>query len=157
MSLDPGSEDITDIFPHVLAVAAAYGDPTGKYARFMQKNYPGYTGTTYWFYDQPGAFKEAPSSGGGKSGKRKMKRDNDALSFLGNDKNAEVKPTATMDVLDASLGAVAPLPTPTIPWECPSAFATATEVQLDDGVYVTCDELKPFYGYVENDFGVGQN
>jgi len=42
------------------------------------------------------------------------------------------------------------LPTPTISFECPAAFATGTEVQLDDGVYVTCDELKPFYGYVQD-------
>lgn len=42
-----------------------------------------------------------------------------------------------------------PLPTPTIAFECPAAFATGTEVQLDDGVYATCDELKPFYGYVQ--------
>ena len=35
MGLDPKKEQVSDIFPHVAAVAAAYGDPTGKYQAFL--------------------------------------------------------------------------------------------------------------------------
>jgi hypothetical protein len=32
-----------------------------------------------------------------------------------------------------------------IPFECPQVFTAALEVEVDDGVFVTCDELKPLY------------
>ncbi|CAD6888479.1 unnamed protein product [Tilletia controversa] len=35
MTLDAEDEDVTELAPHVSAVAAAYGDPTGKYARWL--------------------------------------------------------------------------------------------------------------------------
>ncbi|KAE8221879.1 hypothetical protein CF319_g4834 [Tilletia indica] len=35
MTLDAEDEDVTELAPHVAAVAAAYGDPTGKYARWL--------------------------------------------------------------------------------------------------------------------------
>ena len=30
-------------------------------------------------------------------------------------------------------------------FECPQVFETAKEVELEDGLFVTCDELKPYY------------
>jgi hypothetical protein len=36
-------------------------------------------------------------------------------------------------------------PTPPIPFECPAVFTLAEEVEIDNGIFVTCDELKPFY------------
>jgi hypothetical protein len=32
-----------------------------------------------------------------------------------------------------------------IPFECPAAFLVTQEVEIDNGIFVTCDELKPFY------------
>ena len=32
-----------------------------------------------------------------------------------------------------------------MPFECPAAFALAEEVEIDNGIFVTCDELEPFY------------
>jgi hypothetical protein len=31
------------------------------------------------------------------------------------------------------------------PFECPEVFAFEQEVEIDNGIFVTCDELKPFY------------
>ena len=62
MSADPKNENVLDIIPHVAAVAAAYGDPKGKYAAFLQKHQPDYAAQTYWYYDQPTAFTRAPGA-----------------------------------------------------------------------------------------------
>ena len=32
-----------------------------------------------------------------------------------------------------------------IPFECPAVFALVEEVEIDNEIFVTCDELKPFY------------
>ena len=32
-----------------------------------------------------------------------------------------------------------------IPFACPAVFDHAQEVELEDGLYVTCEELKPLY------------
>jgi len=149
MGLNPGQESVVDIFPHVEAVATVYGDPTGKYAAFLTKKFSDYASATYYFYDQAQAFNHSPAS---KSKSNKVTLDtaepNELLQEGGRLDVAEVTTTATK--AGEELGdAGEPLPTPTIAFECPAAFATGTDVQLDDGVYVTCDELKPFYGYVQ--------
>jgi hypothetical protein len=36
-------------------------------------------------------------------------------------------------------------PVPPVPFECPAVFAWAEEVEIDNGIFVTCDELKPLY------------
>lgn len=128
MTKGPGKEDITDIFPHIAAIAIAYGDPTGRYTAYLKKNDKRYQEAPYYYYNQAGALTKAPTS--------KNKVAEDPLDGLAHLAETDV-PTPTS----------VPQATPTIPWECPTAFATATEVQLDDGVFVTCDELKHFYGY----------
>lgn len=146
MTKGPGKEDITDIFPHVAAVAVAYGDPTGKYAAYLKKNDKRYQTAPYYYYNQQGALNRAPAS--------KSKEIEDSLKEIQQHLMALEKtdvPTQGTDVptqgTNVPTATSVPQPTPTIPWECPAAFETATEVQLDDGVYVTCDELKHFYGY----------
>jgi hypothetical protein len=32
-----------------------------------------------------------------------------------------------------------------IPFECPMVFAFALDVEIDNGIFVTCDELRPYY------------
>ena len=63
MKLDPKSEDPAELVPHVLAVAAAYGDPKGKYMAYVKKVMPDYDTRIYYLYDQVGAFTTAPTSG----------------------------------------------------------------------------------------------
>ncbi|KAL5501024.1 hypothetical protein ACEPAH_9411 [Sanghuangporus vaninii] len=137
----PGNEDIADIFPHVAAIAAAYGDPNGKYASYLKQKDPRYQVSAYYFYDQPAALTRAPASPKSKAEQEILGLAEQLEDFedLAQSLEATEQPTPT------SL----PIATPTIPWECPVAFATQTRVELDDGVYVTCDELKPLYGYAD--------
>ena len=148
MGLNPGSEDVSDIFPHVAAVAAAYGDPTGKYANFLKSMDPSYMSMPFYYYDQTSALSHSPAA--------QVKGKRDGSGLLTNPKSMELGDLK--DGLVGGSGAIpAPtptvasdVPTPTIPFQCPAAFATAAEVELDDGIYVTCDELKPFYGYIDD-------
>jgi len=71
MRLDPKDEDISESFPHVAAVAAAYGDPHGSYSSFLRKD-PNYQKSPFYFYDQPKAYPKAQTR------KRVVTRDSDA-------------------------------------------------------------------------------
>lgn len=108
MQINPKQEDIRQIIPHVVSISRAYGDPTGKYAAFLNKAMPNYRDKTFWLYNQ------APAPR--KSSKRGVvyRRDGEWSE--------------------------APLP-----FECPSVFDASSEVELDPGLFVTCDELKPFF------------
>ncbi|GJE86013.1 chondroitin AC/alginate lyase-like protein [Phanerochaete sordida] len=134
MSVNPKGEDISDIFPHVAAVAAAYGDPQGKYAAFLQKHNSNYQTQPYWFYDQSAAL---PNSPAGKGRKRSDGGDG-ALRETGQDPSAD-----TMTYVDPIVPAASQ--DSTIPFECPAVFENAPAVELEDGLYVTCDQLKPFF------------
>ncbi|KAH8113005.1 alginate lyase-domain-containing protein [Phellopilus nigrolimitatus] len=140
---NPGKEDVSDIFPHVAAIAAAYGDADGKYAAFLKRADDSYLTAPYYYYDQTAALMQAPNAGPKAKGKSVQSENDDReQQRLGQDKVTDsLAPTPTNSNL--------PFATPTIPWACPAAFATATQVQLDDGVYVTCDELKHLYGYTD--------
>ena len=66
MTLDAGDEDVTELAPHVAAVAAAYGDPEGKYAAWLSdsNNTGDEDETQSWhFYNNPSAFYCNPGSG----------------------------------------------------------------------------------------------
>ncbi|KAI0374285.1 chondroitin AC/alginate lyase [Pilatotrama ljubarskyi] len=131
MGLDPKGEDISDIFPHVAAVAAAYGDPKGKYAAFLQKKESDYASQPFWYYDQSGALPNSPAGG-----HTKHRRDAGAMAGGAADVVDFVE-EATMHVMDNVDSG--------IPFECPAVFQDAKETELEDGLYVTCDQLKPFY------------
>ncbi|KAI5117626.1 hypothetical protein M0805_001269 [Coniferiporia weirii] len=141
----PGKEDVTDIFPHVAAVAAAYGDPDGTYTAYLKKTDKDFNVAPYYFYNQPGALTQAPSANTS-NGKEKGKRTEIVQQYLAG-ANESPTPTTSPTPTPTDL----PVATPTIPWDCPEVFMTATAVQLDDGVFVTCDELKVFYGYAVDD------
>ncbi|KAJ7139931.1 alginate lyase-domain-containing protein [Mycena epipterygia] len=111
MKLDPKDEDVMEVVPHVAAVAAAYGDPTGKYAAFLRKTMPDYESKPFWFYDQPPALTKAPGA---------------------QTKNKRVDTSVASD----------------IPFVCPADTLLPSGekvVQLDDGLFATCGQLKPLY------------
>jgi hypothetical protein len=55
MKIDPKSEDASELSPHVAAAAAVYGDPTGKYTKFLEKTMPDYRSHPSYFYAQVAA------------------------------------------------------------------------------------------------------
>ncbi|KAM5538155.1 hypothetical protein V8D89_008042 [Ganoderma adspersum] len=132
MAINPKNEDITDIFPHIAAVAAAYGDPQGKYSAFLRSKAQGYTTEAFWFYDQSAALPHSPA------GQSKRRRDHD----IGFDRTEPNEPSAEDDMATDAIKDVSP---GDIPFECPEAFTAAKAVELEDGIFVTCDELKPYY------------
>jgi hypothetical protein len=111
MKLNPGSEDISELCPHIAAALAAYGDPAGQYLNFLKRCDPDYAGRPYWFYNQPSALRmrsAIPSSSASAAVAKKAPRSGAAFG-------------------------------------CPPVFALTPEVELDYGVFVTCDDLKRFY------------
>lgn len=60
MGLKWGKEDPTELVPHMAAIVAAFGDPTGKYARYMDQVLPDYQSKSWYFSDQTEAFITAP-------------------------------------------------------------------------------------------------
>ncbi|KAK0198699.1 chondroitin AC/alginate lyase [Armillaria mellea] len=55
MSADSKGENRGLVAPHVATIIQAYGDPTGKYQKYLDETDPNYRSKSYWFYDQPGA------------------------------------------------------------------------------------------------------
>lgn len=126
MGLDPKGEDVSDIFPHVAAVAAAYGDPSGKYAAFLQKQVSSYKSMPFWFYDQTSALPNSPAA------HSTQKRADMDKAFAAAE---DIKEMMVNTVLKASQ----------IPFECPAVFTLGPETELDDGIFVTCKQVEPFY------------
>ncbi|KAK7694544.1 hypothetical protein QCA50_001730 [Cerrena zonata] len=129
MKQDPDGEEVSDLIAHVAAVAAAYGDPKGKYKAFLQKNKSNYQSQSFWFYDQTDALPNSPAAAS------KHKRDaGDALT------------QGTNDTMVGAEGMVASMEG-IIPFECPTVFANDAEkqVEIEDGLFVTCDQLAPYY------------
>ncbi|KZT30352.1 chondroitin AC/alginate lyase [Neolentinus lepideus HHB14362 ss-1] len=178
MAQDPKEEDITELAPHVAAVAAIYGDPIGKYAAFLQRSMPKYRSQPFWFYDQPKVPSNSPSS--------RLKsytaadRDQSILwDIFGSPQldqpsiSPNVTNTGNSDSDPASLPSSSDTPAPPmsgtgsspsmgsagspstsmggssgyapVRFECPTVFSLGQWVEIDDGVFVTCDELRPFY------------
>lgn len=135
MGVDPKNEDVSDIFPHVAAIAAAYGDPKGKYSAFLQKHDSDYKSRPYWFYDQSAALPNSPA------GKAKQSVAEFANSTQA-DSPAQVH--RRLEHVDTSSASVVAREDP-IPFECPAVFDDVPAVELEDGLFVTCDQLQPFY------------
>jgi hypothetical protein len=53
MTVSPGDETASELYPNVAAVAAKYGDPDGKYAAFLANADNTYPAQPYFFWDQP--------------------------------------------------------------------------------------------------------
>ena len=50
---NPGKEAASELYPNVAAVGAIYGDPNGKYARFLAYVGETYAAKPYFLWDQP--------------------------------------------------------------------------------------------------------
>jgi hypothetical protein len=132
MRVNPGSEPINNALPHIAAIAAAYGDPDSKYASFLQSHKRDYKNERYWFYDQTSALKKSPAQ---------RKRD-----ILQRDAADTPSATDTSDDVNTTTGSQNQTASSDgITFKCPAAFDAAEKVELDNGVFVTCDQLKPFY------------
>lgn len=57
MGLNPDSTGerlhAAELYPNIAAVAAAYGDPTGKYAFYLRERDPLFAKQPYFLWDQP--------------------------------------------------------------------------------------------------------
>ncbi|KAI0335413.1 chondroitin AC/alginate lyase [Cubamyces sp. BRFM 1775] len=147
MGLNPKGEDVSDIFPHVAAVAAAYGDPKGKYAAFLQQKDNGYTSQPFWFYDQSGALPNSPAGSHAKHRRDAIQESianaTEALDASTVDSTRQMAAQVLDDVGSGE-----------IPFECPAVFKSAKETELEDGLFVTCDDLRPYFALVN---GVGHD
>ncbi|EIM92549.1 chondroitin AC/alginate lyase [Stereum hirsutum FP-91666 SS1] len=141
---NPKKEDPLDAVPHVAAVAAAYGDPSGKYAAFLKRTQSNYQQRPYWFYDQSSAFKTAPATK-----KKRMVFDAVAppvgMMETGMFSTEMLGVNGTVVDYDEGNAGYDAADAPVLSFECPAAFADATSVEIDDGIFVTCEELEPFY------------
>ena len=139
MAQDPKKEAVSQIFPHVAAVAAAYGDPGKKYANFLQAHKSDYKSDRYWVYDQAPALKMSPSRRREKRDSRRplrlKRQDADDLEEYP-DGDGIVVPPETQNNTASGKG---------VAIQCPEAFAGQDEIELDNGVFVTCDQIRPFY------------
>lgn len=141
---NPKKEDPLDAVPHVAAVAAAYGDPSGKYAAFLKRTQSTYQQRPYWFYDQSSAFKTAPATK-----KKRMVFEGVAppvgMMEMGMFSTEMLGVNGTVVDSDEGDAGYDSADAPVLSFECPEAFADATSVEIDDGIFVTCEELEPFY------------
>lgn len=130
INVDPGKEKQaeSELFPHVAAAMAAYG-PSTAYANFLNKQ-QSYQSKSFWFYNQPSALRNAPTS---KSGKRSavVWRREDGDVGEGDGGEDSVGEGGVTGALDPN---------------CPlKTFANAKEVEIDNGIWVNCTELLPFF------------
>jgi hypothetical protein len=139
MAQDPKTEAVSQIFPHVAAVAAAYGDPDKKYANFLQAQNSNYKSERYWLYDQALALKMSPSRTRAKRESRRplrwKRQDADGLEEYP-DGDGVIAPPESQNNTASGKG---------VTFQCPEAFTGQDEIELDNGVFVTCDQLRPFY------------
>jgi hypothetical protein len=72
MTVSPGSEEADELYPNVAAVAAEYGDPTGKYAAFLKAHSNGttYIAQPYFLWNQPLSDSGLSSDSAASSGKK---------------------------------------------------------------------------------------
>ena len=149
-------EAFTTILPHLASVAVAYGDPKGKYAALAMKQDKGYAGRTWWWHDVTGAFGPSSSvshqkrwarSRSTSRSKRSMDRPlagSESVGIVGNTA-VLVAAAAPPSPASAATSAVwAPGEEPIRP-DIFGSVEDNVSIQLDDGVYVTWDDVRPFY------------
>lgn len=143
LKLNPKDEDITEMYPHVAAIAAAYGDPIGRYATALRKSPDSYKQQPYWFYDQPAAFGYSPVA----IARRTKPAKRDMTAFSDTDpasKPDDAKPATSTLTNSAAAEQETHIP-PFLEPERPPAFQGRDRVELDDGLYVTWEEVKQYF------------
>jgi hypothetical protein len=53
LTVQPGDETASELYPNIAAVAATYGDAGGKYAAFLANADNTYPSQPYFYWDQP--------------------------------------------------------------------------------------------------------
>ncbi|KAI0757118.1 alginate lyase-domain-containing protein [Daedaleopsis nitida] len=147
MKVIPKGEDVSEILPHVAAVAAAYGDPNGKYATFLKQKGGSYTSQPFWFYDQTDAL---PNSPAGRAKAAKSRREIVMqLEQAGVADSDDAQPFGVADLGTAGdiVGEAENTMSQAaeVAFACPAVFGEAQETMLDDGLSVTCEQMKPYY------------
>lgn len=156
MQESPGGESIQSLLPHVASVAVAYGDPNKQYANFIATQDTGAAHRTWFWHDVPGAFgpknkllhqRRSPTDDDDKDDSgvlhrlgRVMYRRSATASKMMQQRDDEL-PTAN------ATGVVwAPGEEPVRP----DIFGLTgnDEVELDDGVYVSWDDIRPYYAAI---------
>ena len=139
MAQDPKNEPVSQIFPHVAAIAAAYGDSDGKYKNFLQVHDSNYKSDRYWLYDQATALKMTPAR------KRQKRESRRPVRWRRQD-------ASDLEEYPDGDGVITPPESPnntssgeSVTFQCPEAFAAQDKIELDNGVFVTCDQVRPFY------------
>ncbi|KAF8337414.1 alginate lyase-domain-containing protein [Cantharellus anzutake] len=115
MRVDPKDEDVKELLPHVATAWAVFGDPTGKYRSFLERADPTYQSQPWWLYDQPNAIKPARAPSPSPSSRLRWQK-----------RNRTAK-TDSQNIVK------------------PAAFLDTDTIQLDDGVFVTWEDLQPYY------------
>jgi hypothetical protein len=147
MQTNPRSEPVENIFPHVAAAAAAYGDPGAKYTTFLQTHESNYKSDRFWLYDQTRALKMAPAT-------RKKREVYNKPRYRRSERWVKRDKADTSNPSDDGVtGDVGAQQNTTIAsgFDCPAAFHNVNEVELDNGLFVTCDQLKSFYVFADSD------
>ena len=138
MAHDPKKEAVSQIFPHVAAVAAAYGDPDMKYANFLQAHRPAYKSDRYWLYDQAPALKMSPL-------RRRERQDSRRLRWKRQDADDSEEYPDGVGVIPPAEAQNDTVSRNGVAVQCPEAFAGQEEIELDNGVSVACYQVLPFY------------
>lgn len=148
-------ESILSLLPHIASVAVAYGDPHGKYEAYIQKQDSGYARRTWWWHDVNNAFGPASTM---PHQRKRWARSRSTLSARALPQSfsstflpivaSETNDTATTDAPPTTGTVTDPAWAPGEEPIRPDIFGDVednTPVQLDDAVFVTWDDIRPYY------------
>ncbi|KAG8684390.1 hypothetical protein FRC09_015423 [Ceratobasidium sp. 395] len=121
MSLDPNGEKVEEALPHVAAVAAAYGDPRGDYARYLKKGNRNYAKKPFWFYDQPAAIARNVAQ------RKNVARDEPSSDSPASSTESNVQASE----VDQN--------------HPPTLFSDGKLVELEEGLFISWEDVRKFY------------
>ena len=124
IGLSPGKENVLEVIPHAAAIAAAYGDPGNKYLNYIQGKRKDYTQQSFWLYDQVAALTSSPAA-------------------MSKSRRGELVAEHPPPQVEAPTGVTSV--TSPIEKACPAVFRGQQEIELDPGIFASCDLLRPFY------------
>lgn len=132
MNIKEKSEEISEVYPHIAAIAAAYGDPYGRYNSALRKGSAAYTRQPYWFYDQASAFGFSPVAVARRTRSKRQEEHVFEMDLAQDSKVLAGETTRPPHINITDLGR-------------PATFGENDKVELDEGVFVTWDELRPYF------------
>lgn len=144
LSESPGNESIQALLPHVKSVAVAYGDPKGAYAKFVARMDDGAGHRTWWWHDVPGAF--GPKATVPHNRRDSVNGEREWYSRITGRPSFPLL-TARDDEFPTTSNATNVAWAPGEDPIRPDIFGLDgnDEIELDDGVTVTWDDIRPYY------------